>query len=188
MLPSLQKEWKFAKYACSSGRRGGIKLQAVLLKTAYAAFVWTCKTQQLNASIVCRGKYANSKHISHQKPFQACHRWDMKDDKRGEQGEARALGARLRALCAAAALNGPDEPGHPWRPSSGGFPWAPPAPAPGTPPSARAGSWGAPGAATEGLLPRCASTGHHHPSCSPGTRGFSLGNTDHDFLFSSSAV
>lgn len=53
---------------------GGIKLQTVLLKTAWAAFVWTCKTQQLNASIVCRGKYANSKHISHQKPFQACHR------------------------------------------------------------------------------------------------------------------
>lgn len=63
-----------------------LKLQIVLLKTAWAAFVWTCKTQQLNASIVRRGEYANSKHISHQKAFQACHRSDMKDGKSGAQG------------------------------------------------------------------------------------------------------
>lgn len=88
VLPSFQKEWKFVEYACNSGRRGGIKLQTVLLKTAWAAFVWTCKTQQLNASIVRRGKYANSKHISHQKPFQGCHRGAMKA---AEGGRGRAV-------------------------------------------------------------------------------------------------
>lgn len=97
-LPSFQKEWKFVKYACSLGERGGIKLQTVLLKTAWAAFVWTFKMQQLNTSIVRRGKYANSKHISHQKPFQPCHRWDMKDDKSREKGEACIMGVRLLVI------------------------------------------------------------------------------------------
>lgn len=131
VLPSLQKEWKFVKYACNWRRRGALKLQTGLLKTAWAAFVWTCKTQQLNASFVCRGKYANSKHISHQKPFQACHRWDMKDDKSGEQGRP----VLWERGCGHCALNAAAEPAHPWRPGPARFPWAPPArPGPPAPP------------------------------------------------------
>lgn len=109
--------------------RGGIKFQTALLKTAWAAFVWTFKTQQLKASIVCRGKYANSKHISHHKPFQSCHRWDMKDDKSGEKGEACIYGStvivrRERGWIGLTSLVTREAPG------LCGFPWVPAAPKP----------------------------------------------------------